>query len=140
MIGTLGDVVFETSSEKIRTFDGMKRSGSARWATHDIMAHKPVLEFLGSGMEQISFSMRFDVSLGINPAAELETLRGLRDAGEASQLILNGKPIGEHKWVIESLSENWERIDNLGRLLVATVDITLKEYVPPEVQRKWNST
>ena len=102
MIGTLGDVVFETSSEKIRTFDGMKRSGSARWATHDIMAHKPVLEFLGSGMEQISFSMRFDVSLGINPAAELETLRGLRDAGEASQLILNGKPIGEHKWVIES--------------------------------------
>ena len=140
MIGTLGNIVFETSNEKIRTFDNMKRAGSARWATHEIMNNKPVLEFIGPDVEQISFSMRLDVSLGINPAAELETLRGVRDKGEAVKLVLEGKPVTEHKWVIENLSENWERIDNQGRLLVATVDVSLKEYVPPEVQRNWNST
>jgi phage protein U len=140
MIGTLGNIVFETSSERLRTIDGMKRSGSARWATHDIMANKPVLEFLGPDVEQISFSMRLDVFLGINPTTELEVLREMRGTGEAAQLILNGRPITEHKWVIENLSENWERIDNQGRLLVATVEISLKEYVPPEVQRRWSLT
>lgn len=134
MIGTLGDVVFETSSEKIRTFDSMKRSGSARWATHDIMALKPVMEFIGPGVERINFSMRLDVSLGINPSAELETLRAMRDTGTASQLIFNGKPITDHLWVIEGLSENWERIDNQGRLLAATVEISLNEYVQPGVK------
>ena len=124
---------FETSSEKIRTLDGMKRSGSARWATHDIMSNKPVLEFTGPGLEEISFSMRLDATLGINPSTELEVLRDMRDKGEISQLILNGKPITNHKWIVESLSENWEQIDNSGRLLVATVDVSLKEYVPPEV-------
>ena len=89
MIGTLGDVVFETSSEKIRTFDNMKRDGSARWTAHEVMSNKPVLEFIGPDIEQISFSMRLDVALGINPTAELETLREVRDKGEAVKLILD---------------------------------------------------
>lgn len=128
IIGTFGYVIFETSADKIVTFDGLKRQGSARYATHDILGKKPVLEFLGAGAESISFSMRLDVALGINPTEELDVLRFMRDEGEAAPLILNDQPIGETLWVIDSLSEDWKVVSNMGHLLVAVVDVTLKEY------------
>jgi hypothetical protein len=131
MIGTLGPVVFETSTERIRTFDDFKRSGSGRWATHEIMRRKPAREFLGPGAEQISLSMRLDASLGISPANELYILRFLRDNGVAVPFILNGEPVSENYWVIESISENWRTVDNRGRLLVAQVEVSLSEYVTP---------
>lgn len=131
MIGSLGPVVFETSSERIRTFTDFKRSGSARWGKHEIMLGKPVKEFLGPGDEQITFSVRLDVSLGVNPTDELFILRFIRDNGLAMPLILNGRPVSENLWIIESLNENWKYVDNEGRLLAAEVELTISEYVPP---------
>ena len=129
MIGTLGEVVFEVSASKVKTFDGMKRSGTGRWATHDIIGQKPVMEYLGPGIEQISFTMRLDVFLGVNPSEELAVLRQMRDTGEAVSFVLEGQPVTDNLWVIESLSEDYPAIDNAGRILVANVDINLKEYV-----------
>jgi phage protein U len=129
MIGTLGEVVFEVSTSKVKTFDGMKRSGTGRWATHDIIGQKPVMEYLGPGIEQISFTMRLDVFLGVNPSEELAVLRQMRDTGEAVSFVLEGQPVTDNLWVIESLSEDYPAIDNAGRILVANVDINLKEYV-----------
>ncbi|GEA17734.1 phage tail protein [Moorella sp. E306M] len=132
MIGSLGPVVFETSSEKLRTFDNFKRSGSGRWARHEIMHQKPKREFLGPGDEQISFTVRFDVAFGVNPADEIFVLRFLRDQGIAVPLVLNGRPVSyESLWVIETINESWTKIDNRGRLLAAEVELTLSEYVPP---------
>lgn len=134
MIGSLGPVVFEASTKRIRTFDDFKRSGSGRWATHDIALKKPKKQFLGPGTEQISFSVKLDVSLGVNPESELFILRFIRDNGIAVPLILNGKPISPGvQWVIESASESWTNVDSKGRLLTAQVELTLSEYVPPEV-------
>ncbi|NLT94874.1 MAG: phage tail protein [Clostridia bacterium] len=133
MIGSFGPVVFETSTKRIRTFDDFKRSGSARWATHELMGRKPLREFLGPGLEQISFTIRLDVSLGVNPAHELTVLRLMRDQGMAFPLILEGRPlIVGSSWVIESMNETWLRVDNRGRLLAVEVELTLSEY-PQEV-------
>ena len=46
-IGSLGNVVFEVSSEKVKTLRDMQRQGSARFATHEIIGKKPLREFLG---------------------------------------------------------------------------------------------
>ena len=134
MIGSLGFIVFETSRERIRTFNDLKRSGNARWATHEIMGQKPVLEFLGPGAEQISLTMRFDITLGVKPADMLATLRATRDVGLATPFILGGKPVSDNLWVIESINESWQHIDNAGRLLVAEVEVVLLEYVNREVE------
>ncbi|MDD4599615.1 hypothetical protein SDC9_04133 [bioreactor metagenome] len=133
MIGSYGDVVFETSANLIRTFNGFKRQATARTATHEIIGKKPVTEFIGPGLEQISFSMRLDASMGITPVDELARLRNMRDQGITAQLIVNDQPITDNEWLIESLSEDWTHIDNNGRLVIANVDIALKEYVLPEV-------
>jgi len=131
MIGSLGFTVFETSSNRIRTFSDLKRSGSARWANHELVGKKPVLEFLGPDVERISLSMRFDVALGVNPSESLAVLRFTRDAGLAVPFILDGRPVSDNLWVIESLEEKWQHIDNRGRLLVAEADVSLIEYVRP---------
>ena len=138
-IGSLGKVVFETSEKKIRTFFDLKRSASARIGTHDLIGKKPILEFVGPGLEQISMNVRLDVSLGLNPADELKALREMRDKGEIVKFILNGEPVTENYWLIEQISEDHRQIDNKGRLLIADLSITMKEYVkPPEVAKRGN--
>ena len=126
MIGTFGEVVFETSAARIRTFDAFRRTGKARFARHAVMDRKPRLQFTGGDLDRIEFQMRFDVSLGVNPKEEIDKLREILAAGVERQLIIGGEPRG--KFVLEELAESWTHVDNAGRLLVAAVDIKLQEY------------
>lgn len=129
-IGSLGDIVFEVSSRKVSTFDGMKRTTKAKYGTHEIAGQKPLLEYLGQDTEEISFTMKFSVSWGADPAEEAEKLRELCGKGEAMYLIIGNKTIGDNMWIIESVGESMESVDNSGRVLISEVDVSLKEYVP----------
>ncbi len=125
-IGTYGSVTFESSTARVRTFTDVSRQGSGRWATHDVAGLKPALEFIGPGLEEISMEIKLSVSLGVNPSAEIDKLRAMRDSGKYDTLILAGKPVG--KYALESVSEKWDQVDNGGRILGATVSLKLKEY------------
>jgi phage protein U len=125
MIGTLGDVVFESSTDRVRTYNSLSRSGSTRYQEHEIAGRKPLIEFIGPGLEEVSFTMRLDVALGINPLREIERLRHYRDNGNILTLVIAGKFQGD--WVLESLSEEWKNQDRQGRLLVAIAQCKLKE-------------
>lgn len=128
-IGTLGPIAFETSSEKVRTFQSFKRKNSARYATHDVMGRKPVLEYVGQGLDSISLSMRFDVMLGVSPAEEINTLRELQAKGEAVELVIGGQPLSNNLWVVQEVTEDWQTVDSRGNLIIATVEVTLQEFV-----------
>ena len=128
VIGTLGDIVFEVSPRTVKTFDEFTRGGSGRWATHDIIGKKPEPEFLGPGQEEISFSMRLSATSYINPEKELAKLRLMRDTGTAAMLIIGGKPVTSNLWILESLNEQHKTFFGDGQLMVATVQVTLKEY------------
>ncbi|GAV21617.1 phage tail protein [Carboxydothermus pertinax] len=129
MIGALGDVVFVVSDKTIRTFDDFERSAEGRWAKHDIHLAKPKLEFLGPELETISFSMRFDVSYGINPRKERDRLAKLARSGKAVPLVIGGKKLGDKLWVVKSVKEKWNNVDNRGNVLVSVIEVELEEYV-----------
>ena len=129
MIGYLGDVVFEVSADKVRTFDDLKRSGSARFASHDLIGRKPLLEFGGPGLDTISFTVTLASWLGVKPEEEVETLRNMRDEGMAVDFVLNGKPQGEGLWAVESVSEESKYITQDGVENFIKCSLTLKEYV-----------
>lgn len=133
-IGTLGSVVFESSLAKLRTISNYSRDGAARLATHDIIGKKPVVEFLGPGLEHISFTMQFNSFNGIDPEEETEKLRGMRDAGEANQLIINNKPVTDNKWLIESIAEKVIATDGTGKIVRSDIDIKLVEYVDNAIE------
>ena len=127
MIGSFGNIVFETSTERIRTFDGFSRTGAARFAEHAVIDGKPRLQHTGTDLDEISFSVRLDAGLGLNPAEELEKVREILAAGDEQKLILNGKVLGD--FVLTSIEEAWTRVDNQGRLITASLNLSLKAFV-----------
>ena len=77
-VGSMGDIPFVVSYGKIRTFSDYGRSGSGRWAKHDLIGRKPVMEFLGPDVEKVSMKIQLRTDHGINPESELERLRKRR--------------------------------------------------------------
>ena len=59
VVGTWGDIVFSVSRRQIKTFDGLKWDSGAKYATHDRHLKEPLLEFTGTEVESMSFTMFF---------------------------------------------------------------------------------
>ena len=128
LIGFMAGIPFVVSKNYVRTFDGYSRSGSSRWAKHEIIAQKPVMEFIGPDTEKISFSMLLRSDMGITPNTELNNLRKMRDKGKAFSLVIGGRKIGNKSWGLESIGETVNFWGKLGGILSVKVDITLAEY------------
>lgn len=128
-IGSLGPVVFVVSAGAIRTIDEFNRSSAGRWAQHDILGKKPKKQFLGPGLDSVSFSVRFSASYGLNPRKELDRLTTLERSGKALPLIIGRKSVGVGLWTIANMSQDWTDLDGWGNVIDARVTITLEEYV-----------
>ena len=129
MVGSLKDIVFEASSDIIRTIDNLKMQRSANYAQHDIHGGKGLLEFTGLGPTSLSFSVRLDAALGIAPKEELKKLRDILESGEAVLFVLDGEPQGWDLWVLEGLDEEHAVLNNTGALVLAEVSLSLTEYI-----------
>lgn len=127
-IGSLGDVVFEASDEIVRTIRNVKLQGSAKYAEHEVIGGKPLLEFTGLDADSFTFDMFFSTSLGVIPIDEAKKLREIRDKGEAVLFVLDGEPQGVGLWAITQLSEDWEHMDKNGSPHYLSVSVSLKEY------------
>ena len=133
-VGSMGDMPFVVSYGKIRTFSDYGRSGSGRWAKHDLIGRKPVMEFLGPDVEKISMKIQLRTDHGINPESELERLRKMRDTGAVFPFILGGAPVSDNYWLLEDIGENVSYWRAGGKILSVSVDITLTEYSTEEVR------
>lgn len=125
-LAVLGAVVFQASADLVRIFRDAKRDGAARWAEHEVHLAKPKSEFLGPGLDGITFSVRLDTSHGLVPRDELGALRKSRDTGEVLQFTIGGKLVGD--FTLRALNESWSVFSRNGELLIADVAVTLKEY------------
>lgn len=132
LVGYMDDIPFLTSGMLVRTFDEWTRGSEGRWAKHDLMGEKPVLEFLGPDVEEISFKMLFRSDLGVDPRAEIERLRQMRDEGAVFPLVLGNQTVGDHFWVLTSLSAQVTYWNKYGNPLSAEVSVTLREYAEEE--------
>lgn len=132
LVGFMAGIPFLVSKNFVRTFDNYNRSNSGRWAKHEIIGSKPVMEFLGPDAEKITFTMLLKSDQGIAPNTELNNLRKIRDKGKYFSLIIGGRKIGKHSWVIESIGETVNYWGKYGDILSVSVDITLVEYVEGE--------
>lgn len=127
-VGSLGSIIFLTSSGIINTFRDYSRNSSGRWTKHEIIGEKPVMEFLGPDTEEISFKMLLRRDQGISPKEELKRLRKYRDTGTVLPLIIGGNVVGDNFWVVKSIGETVNYWDSLGGILSVSVDVSLTEY------------
>lgn len=133
-VGSMGDIPFVVTYGKIRTFSDYGRSGSGRWAKHDLIGRKPVMEFLGPDVEKVSMKIQLRTDHGINPESELGRLRKMRDTGAVFPFILGGAPVSDNYWLLEDIGENVNYWRAGGKILSVSVDITLTEYSTEEVR------
>lgn len=136
-IGSFGPILFEVSSQKIRTFRGLKRTTKARYSSHEVIGSKPVLEYVGPEIEELGFTMQFSAAWGLNPQEECKKIREICEKGEAYYFVLNNQTVGDNPWIIENISESVDTIDNNGRIVTTAIDVTLKEYIP-NIEQKEN--
>lgn len=127
IVGSLEDILFSVSSNTIRTFNGMNRSGSARIEHHMPINGQPVAEFIGPDVQQITFNMELKQNFNINVNNALESLRDKRDLGEICTLIIGGNYLGD--WLISEVGESHNLHNRRGRLVGATASITLTNGV-----------
>lgn len=128
-VGSMGDIPFVVTYGKIRTF-----SDYGRWAKHDLIGRKPVMEFLGPDVEKVSMKIQLRTDHGINPESELGRLRKMRDTGAVFPFILGGAPVSDNYWLLEDIGENVSYWRAGGKILSVSVDITLTEYSTEEVR------
>ncbi len=126
VVGVLGKLPFICSEGLVLTFNGLSRDLSTRWAQHDVIGSKPVLEWIGDDLASVSLSIRFDMSLGAPPLAGLFALKSMMESREAHMLVIGGEFLG--RFVIESISEERKFHTGAGVCVVAEASITLKEF------------
>lgn len=125
-LGSLGELPFVCSQDKVRTFNELSRDLEARWAQHDVIGKKPVLEYVGPGLMSASLKIRFDVSLGIAPEEGLDRLKRMMENKLYKTLVIGDEILG--RYVIESISEERKFHAGDGLCLVAEATINLKEW------------
>ncbi|RNB72182.1 phage tail protein [Brevibacillus panacihumi] len=128
-IGSFGEIIFEVSIDKVRSFDDFSRSASSRWNAHERFGQKPRSEFLGPSLDVINFVMRFDARFGMDPKAEMDRLLSWCREGRAETLIIGGTPIGMDQWTITSVTQNWLTLDGTGKVIIGEADVTMEEYM-----------
>ncbi len=129
MIGYFGDVVFQSSSEKLLTFNSFKYAAAGRWEKHNVISKKPVQEFIGPDVDSVTFTIILDGSYGVKPRTEMETWIEMVNSGVADILVIGNKALGNDKWIVKSVSEAWDTIFNKGELYSGKIDVTLEEYI-----------
>mgnify|MGYP002623338865 CR=1 FL=1 len=142
IVGYMGDIPFVTSRRYLLTFYDFNRDSEARWAKHNIIGDKPVMEFLGPDTENISMNISLRRDHGINVENMLDRLRKMRDTGEAFTLVLGSKVIGSivqrllfkkkfgtntGLWVLKGLKETTKHWAG-GNQNIVDVTVTLEEY------------
>lgn len=110
----------------MQNFLDLKRDSQARFANHEVINDKPKSEFLGPGLDKLSFSMELSAYQGVKPMGIINQLRAFVREGETGSFILGGRNLGKYK--ILSVSESYGVITNTGGVVTAKVDVSLEEY------------
>lgn len=129
IVGTLGDIVFETSSRYILTFNNFVQTVSARYATHERHATTALTEFTGIDPESITFDVIMSAYLGADPAAQLNVLREYVRSGTAISLVLGTTVYGDYRWVITDYKVKAEHFSQSSGWNSVTCSVTLQEYL-----------
>ncbi len=127
-VGSLGDVVFETSAERVLTPSSFSKERSARYEDHQVQGGLPRSEFLAPELAGFDLSIRLCADLGVNPIEMADRLSAYSTTGEVVRLILAGWNLG--KVTVRSVRQTWKYMGP-GGTGVRIVDLTLqlKEYV-----------
>ena len=125
-IGSFGNIIFRVEEENILTIGAMSREKKSRWEEAQILNDLSFLEFRGRDLTTISLDIQLIETSKMKIVDTLNTLNNMLEKGENHELILGNTLIGEFPFVLESISEKFEK--HQEQFQYVELSITLKEY------------
>lgn len=128
-VGCLGEVEFSVSADLVKTLDNFAWKSSARYGQHERHGMKSLPEFTGLDADTVTFDVELAEAFGVaNVQKEINRLmKYLRD-GEVLPLVIGSKSYGVYRWVLTNITVKNKVTDGAGRLIDASVSLSLLEY------------
>ena len=122
MFAILGEIEFNV----VGGISGMEQSGSADWVEHARIQGKPLLEWIGEGLDECNLTIELHPLLG-DPEARLRALRLAKTKHEPLAFVMGS---GEYHgaYVITNIGNTIRRATATGQIQSAVVRLNLKEY------------
>lgn len=125
-IGSFGDIIFTVSASHIKTFDELSRRSAAKFADHEVASKKPISEFTGEELDEITFNIQLNRTY-TKPERDLMLLNKIKSTGMANRLIIGSRNFG--KFTLREFEETLTHVGKNGAILFAEVELTLTEYI-----------
>jgi phage protein U len=125
----MGDIImFEVSDDKIFTFSDFSRSNSVNYADTQVLQKKPLSQYVGESLDEITFKIKLKDYFGVDPRTEMNKLIYIQRDGTVISFVLDGKGFGRYRWTIRELKMDFAEIDGQGGYHCVDLSVTLKEY------------
>lgn len=122
MFAILGNIEFTVAGG----ISGMEQSGTADWAEHARIQGKPLLEWVGEGLDICNLTIELHPILG-DPEERLRALRRAKSKHDPMAFVLgSGDYLGVY--VITDVSSTTRRATSVGQTTSGVVRLSLKEY------------
>jgi hypothetical protein len=130
--GLFGPIFFGRGLGAIRTFYEIKRAYKGRFAKHMIHMNKPLTEWAGNDLVEISLRMSLNSVWCGDPNRILAEFHAMHMSAMAAPLIVGFRPMGPPPclFIIKSLSESHKHWLPGGRLIAVELDVDFEEYMP----------
>lgn len=128
-VGCLGDIVFQVSSETMKTINNFNWSGSVQYAIHQRHATHALTEFTGMNPDKITLDIYLSAYFGTNVQEEMTKIWTYERNGTTLPLVLGSKGYGKYRWNITQHQMKAKTFDGRGNVTTATVSLTLQEYL-----------
>ena len=132
-LGSLGEIVFTVSTIKNLTFKDLTHTVQNRFHNHEVIGNKPLTEFLGNDLDDLTFTMELQHDLSYTVEEILAKLNQYQIEAAPLDFTVGNKPFGADKWQITSISEAYDVIYKNGYIYKATLNISLKEYISDQI-------
>lgn len=128
-VGSWGNVIrFQVSGNKVLTFqNGMARTTSVQYETHNTLYGAPRLQFVGPGTETVRFTMELNAMICRKPVRVENDIRRAMLKGEYYPLIV-GKHCILKNALITSMSTSYDIVIVDGRIMSLKIDVEMSDY------------
>jgi len=130
--GIYGAIVFGRARGRIETFSEIERRYSGRFGTHMVHLRKPLLEWAGNDLLEISMRIGLNSAWCGDPLPLLAEWHFFHENAIAAPLIVGTKPMGPglSLFVVTELQEAHKHWLAGGRVIAVELSVTFREYIP----------
>ena len=127
-VGSMGKIVFNTSSRRVMTFDNFNHNIGVNVSNHDIIGKKPTPELTGLASDEVTFDILLRKQNNVSPTKKLSELKTMCETGKVFPLIIGGKPVSDNYWMLTKVGTVTNYFGKSGEMISISVSVTLQEY------------